>query len=95
MQKDNAKKLKTLVSDIANIQIIIRGKLQNKHTVFRTLVEKHEKDLFNLEAIVEFPVVYSASIEEIQRRFKAKNDCLMILNFLENFVSAENKKRTE
>lgn len=83
------------MSDVANIQLIIQGKLYNKHTVFRSLVEKHEKDIFNLEAIVQFPQTYQASIDEIQRRYMAKRECLTILNILENFISSENKMREE
>lgn len=93
--KDNAMRLRNFVSDVANIQLIIRGKLQNKHTVFRTLVEKHERDIFNLEVITEFPSVYHISMDEIQRRYQSKTECLTILNILQNFIHAENKKREE
>jgi len=93
--KDNAMRLRNFVSDVANIQLIIRGKLQNKHTVFRTLVEKHERDIFNLEVITEFPSVYHISMDEIQRRYQSKSECLTILNILQNFIHAENKKREE
>ena len=83
------------MSDVANIQIILRGKLQNKHTVFRSLVEKHEKDLFSLEAIVNFPYVYTASVDEIQRRYKSKTSCLAFLNAFQHFIDNENQQRQE
>jgi len=95
LKKDNAMRLRDFVSDVANIQLIIRGKLQNKHTVFRTLVEKHERDIFNLEVITEFPSVYHISMDEIQRRYQSKMECLTFLNIFQNFISAENKKREE
>jgi len=81
------------VSDVANIQIIIRGKLQNKHTVFRSLVEKHERDIFSLEIIANFPSAYTASINEIQRRYKSKMNCLAFLNSFHHFVNNENRQR--
>lgn len=88
-------KLKDFVSDVANIQLVIREKLQNRQTVFRSLVDKHEKDIFALKAIAEFPSVYQASVEEINRRYRSKEDCLTVLNILENFINCENNIREE
>jgi len=81
-QRDNSMRLRNLVANLFNI-------------TFEALMERHEKDLFHLELIAEFPSIYQASVKEMQRKSRSKDDCLAILKLLETLVTSENKSRKE
>lgn len=93
--KENAVKLKELISDILNLRVIIKGKIYNKLKVFCSLVDKHAEQIFNLEIIEKFPLVYEQSLIEIKRRIIYKKDYMTILNILERFADSENRMRQE
>jgi len=93
--KENAGKLKRLVSDIMNLRVIIKSKIYNKLKVFCSIVDKHAEQIFNLEIIESFPKVYEQSLGEIRRRTGFKKDYLTVLNILESFAQSENKQRQE
>lgn len=64
-------------------------------TIFETLVEKHEKDMFNFEILERFPTVYQKSIEEILRRNSAIKVHEELLDVFEKYIEGENKIRQE
>jgi hypothetical protein len=64
-------------------------------TIFETLVEKHEKDIFNFEILEKFPTVYQKSLDEILRRNSAIKIHEELLDVFEKYIDNENWLRHE